>query len=371
MLVERALRAATVEERQALLDIVVGHRRIRGREEKMRVKCMLAALIAAVLTIGAGGARGAEPVKIRIGWVVVPANLPPILFAKQGVARHLGRSYEMEPIHFAGTPMMITALASGDLDIGLLAYSSFALAVANAKLDDLRIIADDFEDGVEGYYSNEYFVRKDSPIKTVDDLRGKVLASNGIGSAVDMAMRAMMRKHHMDEKKDYTIIEVGFPNMRATLADRKVDLVAAVPPFGYDPGLQEIARPLFTQKEAIGTTQMIIWAARSGFLEKNRAAMVDFMADALRALHFYLDPANHAEAVDIIARFTKQPRERFDDWVFVKGRDYYRNPDGLPNLEALQANIDTQRELGLLDAEIDVRKYTDLGIVEEAGKRLK
>jgi ABC-type nitrate/sulfonate/bicarbonate transport system substrate-binding protein len=55
---------------------------------------------------------------------------------------------------------------------------------------------------------------------------------------------------------------------------------------------------------------MIVWVARAGFLAANRAAMVDFMEDVLRALHFFTDPANHREAVDIVARFNKQaPRE--------------------------------------------------------------
>jgi NitT/TauT family transport system substrate-binding protein len=99
--------------------------------------------------------------------------------------------------------------------------------------------------------------------------------------------------------------------------------------------------------------------------------MVDFMEDELRALRFYRDPANHREVVDIIAQYTKQPRERFDSWVFTKGGDYYRDPDGLPNLDALQANIDTQRELGLLKSPLDVKKYAVLDIVKEAAQRLK
>jgi NitT/TauT family transport system substrate-binding protein len=335
------------------------------------LRAALGAVAAALLVLGAGAAWSAEPIKIRVGWVVVPANLPPILFAKEGVAKHLGQTYAMDPIHFNGTPLMITAMASGELDIGLLAYSSFALAVENAGLKDLRVIADDFQDGVEGYYTNEYMVRKDSPIRTVEDLKGKTLATNAAGSAVDVALRVMLRKHGLDDKKDLNIIEVAFPNMKAVLADQKVDLISGVVPFSVDPGLRETARTLFTQKEAVGTTQMIVWAARASFLEKNRAAMVDFMEDELRALRFYRDPANHAAVVDIVAQYTKQPRERFDSWVFTKSGDYYRDPDGLPNLDALQANIDTQRELGLLKAPLEIGKYADLSIVKDAGQRLK
>jgi sulfonate transport system substrate-binding protein len=46
---------------------------------------------------------------------------------------------------------MITALANNELEIANLAYSTLAIAVANAGMNDLRVIADEFRDGVEGY----------------------------------------------------------------------------------------------------------------------------------------------------------------------------------------------------------------------------
>ncbi len=104
-----------------------------------------------------GGAR-AEPVTIRLAWVTPVATWGSILLEKKDLAKHLGRSYVLEPVRFQGTPLMITAMANGELEIGNLAYSTFALAVQNAKLDDLRVIADEFQDGVDGYYSNEFLV---------------------------------------------------------------------------------------------------------------------------------------------------------------------------------------------------------------------
>jgi sulfonate transport system substrate-binding protein len=326
--------------------------------------CVAAALLAS-------GISDAEPLKVRVGWVIVPSNTAPLLAAKQDVARHAGKSYVLEPVHFSGTSTMVTAIAAGELEIAPLAYSTFALAVQNAGLGDLRIIADDFQDGVAGYYTDEYMVLKDSPIKSVADLKGKVLASNATGSAIDMGLRAMLRKHGLEDKRDYTTIEVGFPNMKAVLKDRKVDLISAVPLVSQDPEVKAMARTLFTQKEAVGTTQMITWTARAGFISKNRAAMVDLMEDVLRARRFFDDPKNHREVVDLVAGLTKQPPASLDPWLFVKGADYYRDPDGLPNLDALQANVNLQRELGFLKADLQVRNYVDLGVVQEAAARLK
>jgi NitT/TauT family transport system substrate-binding protein len=265
---------------------------------------------------------------------------------------------------------MITALATGDIEIGDLAYSSLGLAVENAGMDDLRVIADEFQDGVTGYYTNEYFVLNDGPVKKVEDLKGKVIATNAVGSAVDIAMRAMLRKHGLEDKRDYTVVEAPFPTMRAMLAEKKVDLIPGVPPFSYDPELRKTAHALFTQKEAVGPTQMIVWAVHKSFIDKNRAALVDFMEDAMRITRWYMDPANHDAAVAIAAKLTKRPPEAFKDWLFTN-KDAYRDPNMRPNLDALQANINTQKELGFLKGAFDVKAHSDLSIAQEAAQRLK
>ena len=159
------------------------------------------------------------------------------------------------------------------------------------------------------------------------------------------------------------------PNHRAALADGKVDLISSPLPFSQDAELRKIARPLFTQHDAIGTTQMIIWAARAGFLAKNRAAIVDFLEDSIRARRYFADPANHEEVVRLVSAMTKQPPSQYDAWLFTKN-DYYRDPNGVPDLDALQRNIDVQRDLGFLEGKIDVAEYADLGLIKEAASRV-
>jgi sulfonate transport system substrate-binding protein len=334
------------------------------------LRSALAACAAVAFAFAAYSAQ-AEPVKIRLSYVVPVANWSSLLLAKPDLMTHLNKSYTLEVTRFQGTPPMITALASGQLDIGDLAYSSFALAIENAGLKDLRIIGDDFQDGVPGYYTDQYFVLNDSGIKTIADLKGKVLATNVTGSAVDIAMRVMLRKHHVDDRKDVTIVEAAFPNMRNMLEAHKVALIPGVLPFSYNSDLLKVAHPLFTQKQAMGRTQMIIWAARAGWLKAHRAAMVDFMEDAIRVMRWFQDPQNHAAAVKIAVDMTKIPAPVWNSWLFVKGKDYYRSPDALPDLKALQANIEAQRAVGLLKSDIQVAKYADLGIAREAAARLR
>ena len=317
------------------------------------------------------GSAAADPVKLRIGYVVPGADSPLLMFNKAGIAKHEGQSYTLDTIRFQGTPPMITALAAGEIDIAPLAFSTLSLAVQNAGMSDLRIIADVFQDGVTGYYTNEYMVLKDSPIKTVEDLKGKIVVSNAAGSAVDMAMRAMLKKHGLEDKKNVTFVEGAFPNMKAMLEEHKVDLISGVRPFTADAGLRSIARTLFTQKEAIGRSEMIIDTAREGFLQKNKEAVVDFLEDSLRALHWYSDPAHHDEVVKIVSDYTKAPAALYQGWLFTKGGDFYHDPNGNPDLPALQGNIELQRSLGFLKDDLDAKKLADLSFVEEAAKKAR
>ncbi|HEV8014942.1 MAG TPA: ABC transporter substrate-binding protein [Stellaceae bacterium] len=336
----------------------------------MKLANMLSAATIVLGVLVLAGAAQAEPVKLRIGWIVPAGDAPLALFGKPGIAQHEGKSYTLEFTHFTGTPPMISAISADEVDLAPFAFSSFALAVENAKLEDLRIISDCFRDGVTGYYSSEYMVLSDSPIQKVEDLKGKVVTSNAAGSAVDIALREMLKRHGLQDKRDYTLIESAFPNMKSELLDRKVDLITGVTPFSQDPQLRAAARDLFVQKDAIGVSQMIIWTARTAFIAKNRAALVDYAEDYLRELRWYWDPANHADAVKAVTDFTKTPTALWDSWIFTKG-DVYHDPNGMPDLDALHNNISAANGLGFVPKDLDPHQYADLTMVEEAAQRLK
>jgi NitT/TauT family transport system substrate-binding protein len=179
----------------------------------------------------------------------------------------------------------------------------------------------------------------------------------------------MLRKHGIEHPRDYTIIESNFAVMRALLAEKKADLVVGVKPFTEDPAFKAIARTLFTQKEAVGTSDMLFLTARADFIAKNRAALVDFFEDYIRSLRWYMDPANHPLVVDIVARYTKVPADRLQ-WIFTK-QDFYRDPDAKPDIAAIQRSVDMLKQFDFVKADLDVKKFADLGMLEEASKRIK
>ncbi|MGH7033318.1 MAG: ABC transporter substrate-binding protein [Stellaceae bacterium] len=335
----------------------------------MRWGLCLAAAMAAILA--AGTAHAAGPVKLRIAWITVPSSIAPILSLTPDLAPHLGKTYTVDAIHFNGSSPQITALADGQLDIGALSYSSFAVAIQNAHMSDLRVIADSLQDGVK-QYSAPYVVRRDGPVKTIADLKGKTIAVNVIGAGLDIGLRALLRRHGLEASRDYNVIEANFFNQVSLLEQNKAQLITTIPVTDNNPKLKAIARPLFSLKDAMGgPTQILMRVARESTIAKTRAAMVDYFEDEIRAWHWYLDPANRAAALKIVASFTKRPAASFDPFTWKPDKDLYHDPDDLPNLAALQRNFRTQKEAGFLKIDIDAKKYADLSIVKDAARRLK
>jgi NitT/TauT family transport system substrate-binding protein len=328
-------------------------------------RILVVTLLAASALVSA--AKAQDVPTIRVGWTIPAEEAKYWMMRRPEKFPNLGKGYKIEWSQFQGTSPMSQALIAGALDCATQGVLPIAQGMASGTFQTYVVAQHVGEK--PGSFSVYWAVKDDSPIKKVEDLKGKAVATNAAGSAVDVAMRAMLRKHGLEDKRDYTVIEAPFPAMRAMLAEKKVDLIPAVLPFSLDPEMQKISRALFTTKDAVGVTQFSVWMARKSFIDKNRAALVDFMEDTLRIVRWYLDPANKKEVMEICARVTKQPAERFD-WVFT-ARDNYRDPNMLPNLDALQKNVDLVRDLGFVKSSIDIRKYSDLSVVQDAAKRLK
>lgn len=331
-----------------------------------------AATAALLLTLASGIAPAhAVPWKIRIGFAPPPGHMQPIIQKLETVHpelfRHLGKSYVDQGIRFQGSTPQIEALAIGDLQIAAFGPEALALSVNNAHLDT-RMVADVFQDGVPGYRSVEYVVLANSPIKRVEDLKGKRVATNAIGSFGDSAMRVVLHKHGISDS-DITSVETSFPSMPAMLTERKVDLCSLLPQF-ENYVTDGKFRVLFRAADGEGRIQAELWAMRASVIKAHRAALVDFFEDHIRAARWLLDPRHHAEVVKLVADVTKGTTKEFD-FAYTHD-DSYHSPDLRPDVAATQRAINIELKLGLMKQGLTVSpKYVDLSLIDDALKRLK
>jgi sulfonate transport system substrate-binding protein len=324
---------------------------------------MLTALVVGSLPVAA------EPLKIRISWAVAPAHLTPLIpHAPKDVYRHYGKSYVVEPIHITGSGPALQALAAGELQMGGLSAQALVLGATRAKLD-LRVVAQLMSQGVKGYPSSEYYARK-GDIKSPADLKGKTFAVNARGSTIDAAVRRYMAKHNFEDGRDYRIVEVRFGAMLAALESKRVDVAPLLQPFNLMAERKGTMEPVFSTIDALGGAQTLQYIARASWIEKNRAALIDFFEDHLRFRRWLEDSANRDQALKILSDLTKRPVKAYEEWAFTK-KAYYYDPDGISDTQLLKKNIDDLKEMDILPTSLDVAKYTDMSLVQEAKKRLK
>lgn len=324
--------------------------------------------IVAATALAAVSAQAADPVKIRIQWSVAPAHMTPLLpEAPEGIYKHWGKSYVVEPMRMRGSGPALQALAAGEIEFGGMSAQALVLGVHRAKLD-LQVIAQVMSSGVDGHASSGFYVRE-GEIESIEDLKGKTVAVNALGSTIDAAIQAQLLKADMKPNRDFQVVEVRFPSMLAALESKKVDLTVLVQPFNFIAQKKGKFRELFSMNDALGPTETLNWIGRGEWIEKNRAVVVDFLEDNLRFRRWLLDPKNRAEALAIVEKVTKRPAKNYEDWLFTKG-DNYRDPLARPATERLQKNINDLHKLGIVPTTIEVKKHVDASLVEEAAKRI-
>ncbi len=142
----------------------------------------------------------AAPVNIRYatGGGIGPNEMETFIwldYLKSNVLKNYGKVYTLDMTFTRGSPEAAQLLAAGQVDLAALSSPAFATTIAKDAIPDgISIISDIYQDGHPGFATNTFFVLKDSPIKTVADLKGKKVAINAFGSAVDLVLRVALKK---------------------------------------------------------------------------------------------------------------------------------------------------------------------------------
>lgn len=317
----------------------------------------------AILTSGTGAV--AAPPTLKVGFDTIPTHLAPVIFKLPDAVHHYGKDYTIEFTRFRGSALQLQAIASGEIDLGVLAFSSFATGIVNAHLP-IKAVADVAQDGP--WFSTVYCVRADSPIKSLKDLKGATIAVNAFGGAVDLAARSLVLKQGLKPNADVNFIEANFANEEAMLRENKIQVAGLVEPFWSLTEANGGVRPLFTQKDGLGTTEFLFFGAREDVIKAKRDLLVKFFADYISGIRYVTDPKNRDKVLQVVGELNNQPASKFAPWALLKGKDYYHDPDGLVNVKALQSNVDELAKLGEIKTSFDVGPHVDNSLVNDARK---
>jgi NitT/TauT family transport system substrate-binding protein len=111
-------------------------------------------------------------------------------------------------------------------------------------------------------------VLPDSPIKTLDDLKGKKLAFLGAGTVPDMLLNGLPKRTKIT-KQDIKLVPMPAPNMPDALAQGLVDAIFAIPPADTVAERKYHARTIANATELVPYAGLSTFALRREFADAN------------------------------------------------------------------------------------------------------
>ncbi|WP_398480475.1 ABC transporter substrate-binding protein [Tardiphaga sp.] len=341
---------------QGLVDLSMSRPRMSRRS-------VLAAAgsLAATAVIGASAARAAATtIRYATAGGIGPSEPQTVVFSpamqKTGVLKSYGSVYTVDFVSTRNAAEATALLAAEQADIASAGFVNILAAVRKDIVPGgISVIADLFQDGKPGWASNTFFARSDSAIKTVADLKGKVIGVVGFGTPLDMALQVVLKKAGLDPKKDVQVVEVSFPNMGPALREKRIDCGSFINPFMANEKAKGGLHPVFNYGDAFGNLSVVCQAARKKFLAANGAVVKAYLADYVAGLQWLY--ANQPEAVKIAEQIAKAQPGAMS--YFATKDDYYRAETACIGAEQLQRPIDAVIKAGIFDGAFDAAKVID------------
>ena len=229
-----------------------------------------------LLTPDPGNSQTKEKIRVALGSVSVSSSLFPIaqqvgIFPKYGI--------DMEPIYFGGGMNSIAAVTSNTVQF----LAAGATATVSARLGgaDLVIIS---------VQSNkiEYSVMVAPEIKSVQDLKGKIVTGTRPGASADSALRLYLRKNGLEPDKDVIFISVAESQQGRfnALARGTVAGTVLAPPFSTmakQTGFRELADLRKTDIEYAANSI----AATTPYVKSHPQLVENFLKGYIESLHFF------------------------------------------------------------------------------------
>ncbi|MEP6875651.1 MAG: ABC transporter substrate-binding protein [Burkholderiales bacterium] len=180
---------------------------------------------AALASLGVPTLVRAQAIKLRIGYWPVAAGLPFFAAVEKGYFKEAG--LDVEPLKFAGAQQVMEAMLSGRSDGSANGTGSANLAIGEIAQPGLfKIFATNPSNA--RYVLEEFLVPKDSPVKTMAELKGKRVASGPGIQNVTLA-KTMLEKAGAGVM---SVTELPIGQHVAALAAGQIDAAYTLEPTG-------------------------------------------------------------------------------------------------------------------------------------------
>jgi len=294
----------------------------------------------------------AEIPLIKFGHIAGVTNTQRIVMQeKTQMFPHLEKSYKIEWLQFKGSPLAISAAAAGEIELGEASWTSAILA----QVKGIPIITvADVTSSIKGKsFSPRWCVLEDSGINTVHDLKGKKISVITYGGDYDVYIRTYLKKYGIDPTKDVKLLDISQPFSVTGLRSKTVDMVPLTTPQYFIEKDKGGIRALFTNNDIYPAIQVHIVFARKNFLQSGGEVVRAFLSDYAKAAKYCND--NPIEANQIMIK-----SKGLDPRYAEKVEDFYRDPNGVPNLQAMMNVVDAMYSEGVIKRKLSSEELADL-----------
>src|SRR5215470_2828422 len=174
----------------------------KTQNSKLKICTVVLLLLWPALETSAQEKKTVRLVTVSLSW---NSALPGRVAERKGYYKEQGIS--VESIFIRGGPAAIAALVSGEADFGSIGG---AQAIIRSRARGLDVV-------IIGSISNavNYVVIGAKGVKTLADLKGKIIGVTGAGAFSEFAMQTYLKRNRLEPVKDVTLRAVGNTTMRA------------------------------------------------------------------------------------------------------------------------------------------------------------
>jgi ABC-type nitrate/sulfonate/bicarbonate transport system substrate-binding protein len=281
-------------------------------------------IVTAVLSLAPAVARAQKAV---IAWSAVSAlNSPFWVMNDAGLWKQEG--LDMELVYIASSPTVARATLAGDIVLS----GANSQVIVDVGLQGGDLVAMGAITNVVAFY-----VMAAPEVKTVTDLKGKLVGVTRFGASTDFGMRMLLTKYDLEPVKDVPFIQIGgMPELAAALSKKTVYAAPMSQPMVYlaqQAGMRMIAN---LAKEDIPFMHIGLTTSRK-WVREHRTQAKAFIRAYGRALHFMHNRQEETRA--IFAKYTKINDRGMLDGSIQYGYDFMEKIP-LVKPQAFQVTLD-------------------------------
>jgi NitT/TauT family transport system substrate-binding protein len=266
-------------------------------------------ILSAGAVLGALGlprARAQSGTKFRIGYWPIAAGLPFYVALERGFFKDAG--VDVEPLKFAGAQQVMEAMLSGRADGSANGTGSANLAIGEIASPGLfKIIVSNPSNARN--VLDEFLVAKESPIKSIAELKGKKVGSGPGVQNVTLCKTVLERSGVTDA----TVVELPIGQHVASIAAGQIDAVYTLEPTGTVGRLSGTTRML----EAGVIAKYILGDPMAPWFGGSASLTTDFIGKHPDETKKYI--AAYARGVDFVRKQPNEARQYLKGYTAIEG----------------------------------------------------